>query len=214
MIAFLQGDSGQAGAMVGQALQAATKLGDVGGQLRYLGAIAAGLLMAGDPRAALGYADKAISVAKHQPDVGFPYPAYSTKILALLALDRGDDAQQLVDVALAQASSESSRIKQVELLMMAATISQRRGLEEEPLSRIEQAVQIAKAGGVQRLLGEAEAERSLWLAKSRCRARDRVIKTGNARVRSPLTMKCTIGMRAHAMRSLRDHRAPTIGQCL
>jgi tetratricopeptide (TPR) repeat protein len=105
MIAFLQGDSRQAGAMVGQALQSAAKSGDAGGQLRYLGAIGAGLLMAGDPRAAVGYADKAISVAMQQPDVGFHYPAHSTKILALMALDRADEAQQLADVALEQASS-------------------------------------------------------------------------------------------------------------
>jgi tetratricopeptide (TPR) repeat protein len=160
MIAFLQGDSRQAGAMVGQALQAAAKLGDVGGQLRYLGAIGAGLLLAGDPRSALGYVDKALAVAQQTPDVGFPYPAYSTKILALLAVDRPDDAQQLVDVALKQASSDTRRIKQVELLMMAATIARKRGHEDESLSHIEQAVQIAKEGGVQRLLGDAEAERS------------------------------------------------------
>jgi CHAT domain-containing protein len=160
MIAFLQGDSRQAGAMVAQSLQAATKSGDVGGQLRYLGAIGAGLLLAGDPRAALGYVDKALAVAQQNPDVGFPYPAYSTKILALLAVDRPDEAQQLVDVALKQASTDTRRIKQVELLMMGATIARKRGHEDQSLSRIEQAVQIAKAGGVQRLLGDAEAERS------------------------------------------------------
>lgn len=160
MIAFLQGDSRQAGAMVAQALQAAAKSGDVGGQLRYLGAIGAGLLLAGDPRAALGYVDKALAVAQQHPDVGFPYPAYSTKILALLAVNRPDEAQQLVQVALTQASTDTRRIKQVELLMMAATIARRRGLEDESLSRIEQAVKIAKTGGIQRLLGDAEAERS------------------------------------------------------
>ena len=160
MIAFLQGNSRQAGAMVAQALQSATKSGDLGGQLRYLGAIGAGLLLAGDPRAALGYVDKALGVAQQNPEVGFPYPAQSTKILALLALDRATEAQQLVDVALKQASTDTRRIKQVELLMMASTIARRRGLEDESLSRIEEAVEIAKAGGVQRLLGDAEAERS------------------------------------------------------
>ena len=160
MIAFLQGDSGQASAMVAQALQGAAKSGDIGGQLRYLGAIGAGLLLAGDPRAALGYVDKALAVAQQHPDVGFPYPANSTKILALLAVDRPEEAQQLVEAALEQASTDTRRIKQIELLMMAATIARRRGLDDQSLSRIEQAVQIAKAGGVQRLLGDAEAERS------------------------------------------------------
>src|SRR5215510_14966076 len=58
MIAFLRGNSGEATALVGQALQVAAKSGDVGGQLRYLSAIGAGLLMAGDPRASLGYIEK------------------------------------------------------------------------------------------------------------------------------------------------------------
>jgi hypothetical protein len=49
---------------------------------------------------------------------------------------------------------------QVERLMMAATIARKRGHEDESPSHIEQAVQIAKEGGVQRLLGDAEAERS------------------------------------------------------
>ena len=104
--------------------------------------------------------DKALGVAQQHPDIGSPYPAQSTKILALLAVDRANEAQQLVDVALKQAATDTRRIKQVELLMMAATIARRRGLDDESLSRIEQAVQIAKAGGVQRLLGDAEAERS------------------------------------------------------
>ena len=43
------------------------------------GAIAAGLLLAGDPQASLGYVDKALGVAQQHPDIGFPYPAQSTR---------------------------------------------------------------------------------------------------------------------------------------
>ena len=83
-----------------------------------------------------------------------------------------------MDVALKQAATDTRRIKQVELLMMAATIARRRGLDDESLSRIEQAVQIAKAGGVQRLLGDAglsappsTATGATSLARSRVRKR-------------------------------------------
>lgn len=160
MIAFLQGDSRQAGAMVGQSLQTAARLGDVGGQLRYLSAIGAGLLLAGDARTSLGYIEKALGLAEQNPETGFPYPAQSTKILALLALQRPDEAQHLVDAALKQATSETRRIKEVELLMMSATIARARGRDDESLSHIDRAVQIANDGGVQRLLGDAEAERA------------------------------------------------------
>ena len=116
MIAFLRGNSSEASAMVGQALQTAVRSRDVAGQLRYLSAIGTGLLMAGDPRASLGYIEKALALAQSHPDTGFPYPANSTKILALLALKQPEQANCLVQMALKQAASENSRIKEIELL--------------------------------------------------------------------------------------------------
>ena len=165
MIAFLEGNSGQASAQVARSLQNAVQLGDVGGQLRYLSAIGAGLLLAGDPQTSLGYIEKALGVAKQHPETGFPYPAHSTKILALLAQQRPDDAQRLVDEALKQAAVDRSRIKEVELLMMAATIARARGRDDAALASLDRASQIATEGGVQRLLGEVEAERAATYRK-------------------------------------------------
>ena len=47
IIAFLKGNTGEATKLVQQALQVATQSGDVGGQLRYMGTIANGLVLAG-----------------------------------------------------------------------------------------------------------------------------------------------------------------------
>ena len=46
LVAFLKGNTGQASALIQQALQAVTAAGDIGGQIRYMGAIANGVLMA------------------------------------------------------------------------------------------------------------------------------------------------------------------------
>jgi hypothetical protein len=59
MIAFLKGTTGEAAKSVQQALETARVLGDVGGELRYLSAIANGLLLAGNPQMALGMTDRA-----------------------------------------------------------------------------------------------------------------------------------------------------------
>lgn len=50
MIAFLRGNTGEATKAVQQAMDTARKLGDVGGELRYLSAIGNGLLLAGYAR--------------------------------------------------------------------------------------------------------------------------------------------------------------------
>src|SRR5438046_6667187 len=59
MIAFLKGNTGEATTLVRGALESATQSGDVGGQLRYMGAIANGLYLAGYAPLALGYVDRA-----------------------------------------------------------------------------------------------------------------------------------------------------------
>ena len=51
IVAFLKGNTGEATRLVQQAYQVAEKTGDVGGQLRYMGTIANGLLLAGFDRA-------------------------------------------------------------------------------------------------------------------------------------------------------------------
>ncbi len=81
MVAFLKGNTGEAGTLIQQALQAATQSGDVGGQLRYMGAIANGLLSAGYPPVAMGYVDRALKFANDHPETGFPFVVYSTKVL-------------------------------------------------------------------------------------------------------------------------------------
>lgn len=75
IVAFLKGNTGAATALVQQAYQTAEKSGDVGGQLRYLGTIANGLLLAGYAPLAMGYVDRALKFENEHPETDSQGPA-------------------------------------------------------------------------------------------------------------------------------------------
>lgn len=157
IVAFLKGNTGEATALIQKALQLTTESADVGGQLRYMGTIANGLVLAGYAPLAMGYADRALKFANEHPEMGFPYVVYSTKVLALLAQNQPDEAERFAKAAMSEARGGDRRIKEVELLMLLARISGKRGQPDQAISYLDQAITTARAGGVQRLLADAEA---------------------------------------------------------
>lgn len=156
MIAFLKGDTGTATRMVQQALDVATRSGDIGGQLRYMSAIGNGIFLAGYAPLALGFADRALSFAAEHPEMGFPYVAHSTKVLALLAANRLDDAERVARTALGAAKADDRRIKEIELELMLARIAEARGRADLSMASLERAASLARTGDVRRLLADAE----------------------------------------------------------
>lgn len=92
----------------------------MGGQLRYMGTIANGLLLAGYAPLVLGHVDRALKFAGEHPETGFPFVADSTNVLALLALSQPDEAARFARTAMAEASAGDPRIKEIELSMMLA----------------------------------------------------------------------------------------------
>jgi CHAT domain-containing protein len=158
IVAFLRGNTGEATRLVQQAYQVAEKTGDVGGQLRYLGTIANGLLLAGYAPLALGYVDRALKFSNEHPEAGFPFVVYSTKVLTHLALKQYDEAERFAKTAIAEARAGDRRIKEIELSLMLAEIATARGHPEQAMAHLEQAATTARAGGVHRLLAEAESD--------------------------------------------------------
>lgn len=156
MIAFLKGNTGEATTLVKGALESATRSGDVGGQLRYMGAIANGLLLAGYPPLAMGYVDRALKFSSEHPEAGFPFVVYSTKVLTLMTMGQFDEAERFAKTEMAQAQSGDHRIKEIELSMMLAQIADKRGQKDQAVTYLEQAARLARAGHVQRLLSDAE----------------------------------------------------------
>lgn len=157
IVAFLKGNTGEATTLVQQALQVATKSGDIGGQLRYMGTIANGLVLAGYATLAVGYVDRALKFAGDHPEAGFPYVVYSTKVLTLLAQDQPDEAERFAKAAMAEARAGDRRIKETELLMLLARVAEKRKQPDQGIQYLDQAITAAKAGGIQRLLADAEA---------------------------------------------------------
>ena len=156
MIAFLMGNTGEATTLVRNALETATKSGDVGGQLRYMGAVANGLLLAGYTPLAMGYVDRALAFSNEHPEAGFPFVVYSTKVQALITTGQLDEAERFAKTAIDAARAGDRRIKEIELSMMLAQIAEKRGQRDEATVHLQQAVGLAKAGHVQRLLADAE----------------------------------------------------------
>ena len=130
----------------------------VRGQLPYMGTIAEGLRLAGYAPRALGYVDRALKFASEHPETGFPFVAYSTKVQTLLALNQRDEAERFAKAAMAEAQAGDRRIKEIELSMMLAQISEKRGQPNQAITYLERAVETARAGQVQRLLAEAETQ--------------------------------------------------------
>lgn len=157
IIGFLKGNTGEATRLVQQALKVATESGDVGGQLRYLGTIANGLVLAGYAPLAMTYVDRALAFADAHPEAGFPYVVYSTKVLTLLALKQPNEAERVANAALGEARAAGRRIKEIELLMLLARLENERGRPDEATAYVKQAIETARAGGVQRLLADAES---------------------------------------------------------
>ena len=156
MIAFLKGNTGEAGKLVQQALETAKILGDVGGELRYLSAIGNGLLLAGYSQMALGFTDRALAFSAQHPEAGFPFVAYSTKVLTLIELKQYDEAERFAQSAMTQARSGDRRIKEIELKLMLSRIADSRKQPEQALAYLLQARTAAATGQVYRLLGDAE----------------------------------------------------------
>lgn len=158
MIAFMQGDTGSAKKLVEQAFRGAWWSGDLGAQLRYMGSIANGLLQAGYPDSAMGWVEKALAFSKKHPQIGFPYVVYSTKAMTLLRLNREEEAERVVQTALAHARAGDRRIKEVELLMMLANIANRRSQPDRAIAYLERASERARTGQVHRLLADVQED--------------------------------------------------------
>src|SRR6202158_1634440 len=155
VMAFLKGNTGEATKSVQQALETARTLGDVGGELRYLSAIANGLLLAGFSQMAFGFTDRALGFAAQHPETGFPFVANSTKVLTLIELKQYDDAERFAKTAMTQAQTGDRRIKEIELEMMLSRIADARKQPDQALAYLEHARTAAAMGQVQRLLGDA-----------------------------------------------------------
>ena len=103
--AFLEGDVASARQLVAGALQGAVANGDTPAQARFMGAIGTGLALSGIYDEALTYLDRALSVARSDPEMGYQYVILDGKVSALKGVGKTQEALSLAEELTARARS-------------------------------------------------------------------------------------------------------------
>lgn len=119
---FVAGDIGAAMKAVGTGLITARETGDVGAEIRYLGAIGTGLALRKLDGQAISYLDKAIGLARTHPDSGFPFVAVAGKIQALINEHEYNEALTLIEEAAREARNKHKEIKLAQVQLLKADI--------------------------------------------------------------------------------------------
>jgi len=109
IIAFLEGDSRRAAAMLGDALLSATASGDVGGQVRSLEMLGNGFKEAKKIWEALAFFERAIKVSSATPDAGFPFMAFEGESEALVGQGKVSEAKDKLEQAFTKSQRKSKR---------------------------------------------------------------------------------------------------------
>jgi len=117
-ITYLDGDVKSATAMLREALTS-QYLRDRAAAINYTGMVCGGFVEAGQPEAGLRYCNAALRLAWVVGDNGFPYLAYQGKARALFALRRNEEAEAVLQEALAQARNEQNHLVLADLLVVA-----------------------------------------------------------------------------------------------
>lgn len=118
-ILYMDGDIKTAAEMLRDAIMAQYFQGDFGAALHYTAMVGNGFVEAGQAEAGLQYANTALRLNALVPDRGFLYLAYQGKARALLALDRVEEAEAVLDAAIARAREEENHFALCQLLVVA-----------------------------------------------------------------------------------------------
>ncbi|MGA7566591.1 MAG: hypothetical protein WBW53_11090, partial [Terriglobales bacterium] len=118
LIAFLEGNPGQAARLLGGALLSTMASGDTGGQVRFLELLGAGFEEVNRHAEALRFFERAIKLADAEKESGLPFMAYEGTAQALVASGRTDEAKRVLDDALTKARSQRKRGHEAQLMIL------------------------------------------------------------------------------------------------
>jgi tetratricopeptide (TPR) repeat protein len=153
--AYLEGDIAVGRRSVAAGLGAAHKTGDVGAEVRYLSAIGAGIEWNGSYKEAMGYFQKALALAKQNPDIGYPFLTIEANVETLIHQRKFREAQELSDIAASHATQHDKRIKLTQFMLFDADIAIGQNQPDKAIEILQKTISLAQ-GNQTRMLGDAE----------------------------------------------------------
>jgi CHAT domain-containing protein len=196
LIAFLEGNPGQAARLLGGALLSTMASGDTGGQVRFLELLGAGFEEVNRHAEALRFFERAIKLADAEKDSGLPFMAYEGKAQALVASGRTDEAKRVLEDALTKARSQRKRGHEAQLLILLGRLMAQMGDRTLAVTYLEGAGQFATQVQFFRM----EADAMFELAKLYRDAGD--LATADARATQGLAASQRVGDRYYVPRNL------------
>ena len=196
LIAFLEGNPGQAARLLGGALLSTMASGDTGGQIRFLELLGTGFEEVNRHAEAMRFFERAIKVADADKDSGLPFMAYEGKAQALVASGRTDEAKRVLEDALTKARSQRKRGHEAQLLILLGRLMAQMGDRTQAITYLEGAGQFATQVQFFRM----EADAMFELAKLYRDAGD--LATADARATQGLAASQRVGDRYYVPRNL------------
>jgi CHAT domain-containing protein/tetratricopeptide (TPR) repeat protein len=155
IIAFLEGNTASAVSLVGKAILSANRTGDTASQVRLLSMLGNGFNEERRFSEALIMFKRAIAIAQATPDSGFPFMAYNGEAAALSGLNQTDEAQQLLEKALAVANAQQNVLNEADLLLQMGEVASAQHRTDQAKHLFAQAGQIARGSRLYRTLSYA-----------------------------------------------------------
>ena len=196
LIAFLEGNPGQAARLLGGALLSTMASGDTGGQIRFLELLGTGFEEVNRHAEAMRFFERAIKLADADKDSGLPFMAYEGKAQALVASGRTDEAKRVLEDALTKARSQRKRGHEAQLLILLGRLMAQMGDRTQAITYLEGAGQFATQVQFFRM----EADAMFELAKLYRDSGD--LATADARATQGLAASQRVGDRYYVPRNL------------
>lgn len=155
IVDFVNGNTSGAGAKVIGAITKSMWHHDLGAEVVFLTYLADGLTEDGMPSRGLEAANRALALVKTNPDAPYPYRTYISKIGALAALHRYDDARSLLATVLAHARRENILGAEADLLREAGDLEQHAGNNTLAMQYFRQTDAVAAEAQLPRIVGES-----------------------------------------------------------
>jgi tetratricopeptide (TPR) repeat protein len=151
LVAFLEGDILTARKLVGTALIEATVSGDVGSQVRYLGAIGTALALMKNFEEALERLNQTLAIVAKNPTIGYSFPTQEAKIQALSGLNRMDEAFSLAREVVREAQLRKKHVKEAQAYIAMGKMALKTNDLDNAEEYFRSAARLTERGGFVRL---------------------------------------------------------------